>query len=159
MDKNLLITIIIFAGFSFFMFMLFVYVIKRDKIIEQKFSAFELALEEIHKEIYQLKKEINKETDSDKLDKIERIIESIVDDIRAIEKKNLDIIEKLKEEIEDIKTKIKRNNLPDISNMINKNDEERIINLYKNGYSIEEISRELRIPAGEIELILKFSSL
>jgi len=154
MDKNLLITIIIFAGLSFFMFMLFLYVIKRDKIIEQKFTAFELSLEEIHKELYQLKKESN----SDKLDKIERIIESIVDDIRVIEKKNLDIVEKLKEEIVNIKTEVKRSNLPDISNIINKSDEERIINLYKSGYSVEEISRELRIPAGEVELILKFSS-
>ena len=158
MDKNLLITLIIFAGLSFFMFMLFLYVIKRDKIIEQKFAAFELSLEEIHKELYQLKKESNNKLD-EKLDKIERIIESIVDDIRVIEKKNLNIINDLKEEVEKLKFKIRKNSLPEINNMINKNDEERIVSLYKNGYSIEEISRELRIPAGEIELILKFSSL
>ncbi len=158
MDKNLLITLIIFAGLSFFMFMLFLYVIKRDKIIEQKFTAFELSLEEIHKELYQLKKESNNKLD-EKLDKIERIIESIVDDIRVIEKKNLNIINDLKEEVEKLKFKIRKNSLPEINNMINKNDEERIVSLYKNGYSIEEISRELRIPAGEIELILKFSSL
>ena len=155
MDKNLLITVIIFVGISFFVFLLFIYVIKRDKLIEQKFAAFELSLEEIHKEIYELKKN----SPSEKLDKIERIIESIVDDVRAIEKKNLEIIEKLKEDVENLKFKIKRNNLPDINNMISKNDEEKIINLYKNGYSIEEISRELRIPAGEVELILKFSAL
>ncbi len=158
MDKNLLITLIIFAGLSFFMFMLFLYVIKRDKIIEQKFTAFELSLEEIHKELYQLKKESNNKLD-EKLNKIERIIESIVDDIRVIEKKNLNIINDLKEEVEKLKFKIRKNSLPEINNMINKNDEERIVSLYKNGYSIEEISRELRIPAGEIELILKFSSL
>ena len=158
MDKNLLITLIIFAGLSFFMFMLFLYVIKRDKIIEQKFTAFELSLEEIHKELYQLKKESNNKLD-EKLNKIERIIESIVDDIRVIEKKNLNIINDLKEEVEKLKFKIRKNSLPEINNMINKNDEERIVSLYKNGYSIEEISRELRIPAGEVELILKFSSL
>jgi len=154
MDKNLLITIIIFAGLSFFMFMLFLYVMRRDKIIEEKFNGFELALEEIHKEIYKLKKESNIK----KLDKIEKIIESIVDDVRMIESKNVEIIEELKEEIKEVKSRIKKNNLPDIS-MINKSDEEKIINLYKNGYSIEEISRELRIPAGEVELIVKFSSL
>jgi len=158
MDKNLLITLIIFAGLSFFMFMLFLYVIKRDRIIEQKFAAFELSLEEIHKEMYHLKKHINS-TPDEKLNKIERIVESIVDDIRVIEKKNLEIINSLKDEIEDLKMKIRKNSIPEISNMINKNDEERIIALYKNGYSIEEISRELRIPAGEVELILKFSAL
>ena len=158
MDKNLLITLIIFAGLSFFMFMLFLYVIKRDRTIDQKFAAFELSLEEIHKEIYHLKKHIN-DTPDEKLDKIERIVESIVDDVRVIEKKNLEIINSLKEEIEELKLKIRKNSMPEISNMINKNDEERIVSLYKNGYSVEEISRELRIPAGEVELILKFSSL
>ncbi len=158
MDKNLLITLIIFAGLSFFMFMLFLYVIKRDKIIEQKFAAFELSLEEIHKELYHLKKNLNN-TPDEKLEKIERIIESIVDDIRVIEKKNIEIINGIKEEVEEIKLKIRKNSVPDISNMINKNDEEKIVSLYKNGYSIEDISRELRIPAGEVELILKFSSL
>lgn len=158
MDKNLLITIIIFVGLSFFMFMLFLYVIKRDKIIEQKFSAFELSLEEIHKELYHIKKNFNN-TPDEKLNKIERIIESIVDDIRLIEKKNIEIINNIKEEVEEIKHKIRKNSVPDISNMINKNDEERIVSLYKNGYSIEDISRELRIPAGEVELILKFSSI
>ena len=58
MDKNLLI-ILIFTGLSFFVFMLFLYLIKRDKIIEQKFRAFELSLEEIHKELFELKKKLN----------------------------------------------------------------------------------------------------
>jgi len=39
--------------------MLFLYLIKRDKIIEQKFRAFELSLEEIHKELFELKKKLN----------------------------------------------------------------------------------------------------
>ncbi len=158
MDKTLLITIIIFVGLSFFMLLLFWYILKRDKVIEQKFAAFELSLEEVHKEIYELKKETNTSS-KEKLEKIERIIESIVDDIRAIEKKNLEIITSLKEEVDELKNKIRKNSLPELNNMINKSDEERIINLYKNGYTIEEISRELRIPAGEIELILKFSSI
>ena len=61
--------------------------------------------------------------------------------------------------MDELKNRIRKNSLPELNNMINKSDEERIINLYKNGYTIEEISRELRIPAGEIELILKFSSI
>ncbi len=156
MDKNLLITLIILAGLSFFIFMLFIYILKRDKIIEQKFTAFELSLEEIHKEIYEIKK--SKQNPKD-LEKIEKIIENIVDDIRVIENKNISMINALKEEIEEMKFSVKKNNINEMANMINKSDEDRILNLYKNGYSIEEISRELRIPAGEVELVLKFSSL
>ena len=160
MDKNLLITIIIFLGLSIFMLFLFIYILRRDKIIEQRLSAFELSLEELNREIHQLKRMRVENSNSDeKLEKIERIIESIVDDIRAIEQRNLKIIEELKEEVESLKSKIRKQKLPEINNIISKSDEERVITLYKNGYSIEDISRELRIPAGEIELILKFASI
>ena len=160
MDKNLLITIVIFLGLSFFMIFLFIYILRRDKIIDQKFKAFELSLEELNREIHQLKRMKIENSDADeKLEKIERIIESIVDDIRAIEQRNIKIIEELKEEVESLKLKIKKQKVPEINNIISKSDEERVINLYKSGYSIEDISRELRIPAGEIELILKFASI
>ena len=160
MDKNLLITIVIFLGLSIFMLFLFIYILRRDKIIEQRLSAFELSLEELNREIHQLKRMRVENSNSDeKLEKIERIIESIVDDIRAIEQRNLKIIEELKEEVESLKSKIRKQKLPEINNIISKSDEERVITLYKNGYSIEDISRELRIPAGEIELILKFASI
>ena len=160
MDKNLLVTIVIFLGLSIFMLFLFIYILRRDKIIEQRLSAFELSLEELNREIHQLKRMRVENSNSDeKLEKIERIIESIVDDIRAIEQRNLKIIEELKEEVESLKSKIRKQKLPEINNIISKSDEERVITLYKNGYSIEDISRELRIPAGEIELILKFASI
>ncbi|MEO1927374.1 MAG: hypothetical protein ABGX26_01620 [Nautiliaceae bacterium] len=34
-----------------------------------------------------------------------------------------------------------------------------MVSMYKNGYTIEEISKELRIPAGEVELVIKFQGL
>ncbi len=149
--------LIIFAGLSLFIFFLFFFIIKREKINEQKFAAFELSLEEAHKEIFMLKKTLKNSEILQKIEKMERIIESIVDDVRAIEEKNVDIIESLKEQIRELYSEIKKSKMPEM-NFVNKSDEEKIKNLYKNGYSIEEISRELRIPAGEVELILKFSS-
>jgi len=149
--------LIIFVGLSVFMFFLFFFILKREKINEQKFAAFELSLEEAHQEIFSLKKELKKNDLIKKIQTIENIIESIVDDIRGIEEKNLEIIESLKKQIQELYSEIKKSKMPEI-NFISKADEEKIKNLYKNGYTIEEISRELRIPAGEIELILKFSS-
>jgi len=149
--------LIIFAGLSFFIFFLFLYILKREKINEQKFAAFELALEEVHKEIFLLKKEIKKNELAKKIQTIENIVESIVDDVRAIEEKNIEIIESLKKQIREMYSEIKKNKIPEM-NFISKSDEEKVKSLYQKGYSIEEISRELRIPAGEVELILKFSS-
>jgi len=149
--------LLMFGGLSFFMLFLFLFILKREKIIEQKFAAFELSLEELHKEVYLLKKNNPADSLQKDIEKIENLIDSIVDDIRIIESKNIEIIEAMKKEIKELYNELKKNKIPEISS-ISKNDEEKILKLYKNGYSIEEISRTLRIPAGEIELILKFSS-
>jgi len=151
------INLLMFGGLSVFMLFLFIFILKREKIIDQKFTAIELSLEELHKEVYLLKKQNINESVQKEIEKIENIIDSIVDDIRVIESKNIEIIESLKKQIQELYNEIKKNKLPEISTL-NKSDEEKIINMYKNGYSIEDISRALRIPAGEIELILKFSS-
>jgi hypothetical protein len=150
--------IIIFIGLSFFILFLFFYILKREKVIEQKFAAIELSLEELNKEVFLLKKELKNNNSMEAIKKIEEIIEDIVDDIKFLDEKNKEFYLKIEEEIAKLQLEIKKSNLPNITG-INKHEEEKILSLYKNGYSVEEISRELRIPAGEIELILKFSNI
>ncbi|GAB6046020.1 hypothetical protein JCM11957_16190 [Caminibacter profundus] len=154
MDKLIL---IIFIGLSGFMLFLFFYILKREKIIEQKFAAIEVSLEELNKEVFLLKKDLKKDNTIKTVEKIEEIVETIVDDIRFMEEKNKKFYEKIENEVSKIYSQIKKNSLS-FSNL-NKHEEDKILSLYKNGYSVEEISRELRIPAGEIELILKFSNI
>ena len=152
-----LICLIMFVGLSIFVFFIFLFILKREKEIEQKFLSFELSLEKLQKEVYLLKKESNIDSIYKDIEKIEKIVDSIVDDVRIIESKNIEIIESLREEIKELKNEVKKSKLPEISS-VNKNDEEKIISMYKSGYSIEDISKLLRIPIGEVELIVKFSS-
>jgi len=154
MDKLIL---IIFIGLSGFMLFLFFYILKREKIIEQKFAAIEVSLEELNKEVFLLKKDLKKDNTIKTVEKIEEIVETIVDDIKFMEEKNKKFYDKIENEVSKIYSQIKKNSLS-FSNL-NKHEEDKILSLYKNGYSVEEISRELRIPAGEIELILKFSNI
>jgi len=150
--------LIIFIGLSIFILFLFFYILKVEKLIERKFASIELGLEELNKEVFVLKKKL-KENDSIKaIEKIEEIIETIVDDIKYMEEKNQKFYKKIEEEINLLSRRVKNSSISNCSN-ISKHEEDKIIALYKNGYSIEEISRELRIPAGEIELVLKFSNL
>jgi len=155
--SGLIINILMFGGISFFVFLLFLFMLKREKIIEQKFSAFEMSLEELNKEIFLMKKKLKNIENLPKVDDMEDAIKDLVKNVHIIKEENETIINSLQERINELSSKIKQNKLPDISADISKNEEERIINLYKSGYSVEEISRELRIPAGEIELIVKFS--
>jgi regulator of replication initiation timing len=154
MDK---LTLIMFIGLSGFMLFLFFYIINRDKITENKLAGLELGLEEINQEIFKLKKELKNLKEKNNLTEMETIIEEIVDSVKSVEKKYLSKLNELEERMEILENSSKKK-VFDFSN-VNTQDEERIKNLYKNGYSIEEISRELRIPAGEIELVLKFSNL
>jgi septal ring factor EnvC (AmiA/AmiB activator) len=154
MDK---LTLIIFVGLSGFMLFLFFYIINRDKITENKLAGLELSLEEINQEIFKLKKEIKNLKQNNNLEDIEPVIREIIDSIKKVENKYTIKLNELEEKIDSLESSSKKK-IFDFSN-VNSQDEERIKALYKSGYSIEEISRELRIPAGEIELVLKFSNL
>ena len=151
--------ILMFGGISFFVFLLFLFILKREKISEQKFSAIEMSLEEINKEVFLIKKKLKNFDNIENMEDIKETIKDLVENFQITEEKNIEIINLIEEKINDLYSKIKQNKLPDISSDISKNEEEKILNLYKRGYTIEEISRELRIPAGEIELIVKFSDL
>ena len=147
-----------FIGLSGFLFFLFLYMIKRDKAIDAKLLALENMVEEINQEIFKLKKQKNSEDSSKLLIEMEKNIEKLVNNIKKIEEKNVYYIKKLEERIEKIDSKVAKNKSP-LDLDINKIDEQRIINLYKNGYSVEDISKELMIPAGEVELVIKFQNL
>jgi hypothetical protein len=150
--------IIIFIGLSFFILFLFFYILKREKVIEQKFAAMELSLEELNKEVFLLKKELKNNNSIESIKKMEKIIEEMLSNIEFLEEKNKEFYSAIEEELSKLHVEIKKSHLPNVTS-INKHEEEKILSLYKNGYSVEEISRELRIPAGEIELILKFSNI
>ena len=150
------IEIIIFVGISGFILFLFFYMLKRDKEIDNKMAAMELALEDMHQDIYKLKKEIKNISNTKALEEIEKVIEKLVDNIKLMEEKHIRQIKELENKLFSLEHSVK-NKIVDFSN-VNKSDEQRIIHLYKNGYSIEEISRELRIPAGEVELVIKFQN-
>ncbi len=156
MDGNVIIYLM-FGGLSFFVLFLFIYILKRDKLIEQKFGALELALEDINKELFELKKKDKNKSLIGAIERLEEIMDSLVDDMRALEEKNKAFYIEIQEELAKLKIDLKKDKIQNITN-IGELDRERILTLYKNGYSIEEISRELRIPAGEVDLIVKFSS-
>jgi len=153
MDK---IEIIMFLGLSGFILFLFFYMLKRDKTVDSKLAAMELALEDLNQEVYKLKKELNNKDTKKTLEEMENVIEKLVENIKKIEEKNINFMKQIENKLFNVEHTVK-NKIVDFSN-INKTDEQRIINLYKNGYTVEEISRELRIPAGEVELVIKFQS-
>ena len=153
------IELIMFIGLSGFLLFLFFYIIRRDKIIDSKLLVLEDMIEEINQELFKLKKQQNSQESTKLLIGVEKTIENLVDNIKKIEEKNIYYIKKLEERIEKISSKVSLKNKTPLELDINKIDEQRIINLYKQGYSIEDISKELMIPVGEVELVIKFQKI
>jgi ribosomal protein L29 len=154
MDK---ITLIMFVGLSGFMLFLFLYILNRDKVTESKLAGLELSLEEINQEIFKLKKEIANLKQNDNFEGFEKIINQFAESVKDIERRYTAKLNHIEERLDILENSSKKK-IFDFSN-VSMQDEEKIKRLYQSGYSIEEISRELRIPAGEIELVLKFSNL
>ncbi len=87
-------------------------------------------------------------------DKIYEIGESLIKIVRSL--KNMDTKQSIHEgKISKIEEQLKLFNLSSSSN----SNENKIISLFKDGKSIEEIASEERIPVGEVELIIKLANL
>jgi len=153
MDK---IELIMFAGLSGFIFYLFIYMLKRDKVVDSKLAGIELSLEEINQEIFKLKKTLNSINVEKTVEEIEIVIEKLVSNIKKIEENNIKRIKELENKIFSIKSSVKPTNVDYVN--VNESDKIKILNMYRSGYSIEEISKELRIPAGQIDLVIKFQN-
>jgi cob(I)alamin adenosyltransferase len=154
MDK---IEIVMFLGLSGFILFLFFYILKRDRSVESKMAALELAMEDLNQELFKIKKDLKNNNTQKTLEEMESVIEKLIGNIKKMEEKNTAYIKEIENKLFNVEHSFK-SKMVDFSN-INKTDEVKIISLYKNGYTVEEISRELRIPAGEVELVIKFQSM
>ena len=152
---NPMIIYLMFGGISFFVFFLFVYMINRDKVVEEKFAGIEMALENVFAELDSLKKELKDQKSQNSIKEVQIMIETIAESIKGLENKYQHKFAKLENKLNSIEFNVKEASIPKFMNSISA-DNQKIRELYKQGYSIEEISRELRIPIGEVELALKF---
>ncbi len=150
----------IFIGLAFGIVFLFFYILSREKTIEKKFSLIGGALENINQEIYKLQKHQKDNSlniDSMVATKVEKILNDFIEQIKQTEYKNSKEIELLYEKILQLETNLKAIAIPNINPMMDKkSDKEKIKELFEIGYSIEEIAKEVGLPAGEVQLLLKF---
>ena len=150
----------IFIGLAFGVVFLFFYILSREKTIEKKFSLIGGALENINQEIYKLQKHQKDNSlniDSMVATKVEKILNDFIEQIKQTEYKNSKEIELLYEKILQLETTLKAIAIPNINPMMDKkSDKKKIKELFEIGYSIEEIAKEVGLPAGEVQLLLKF---
>ena len=161
---------LVFIGFALVMLLLIAFFYFRDKSMFQKLSAYEHAIDDLSARLYALEKGRNDNKSEyfvqalteveDRLDaKLNELGDPLLRTIRAIKamETNFSTLEqRVGERISKIEESTKLTSMTNKSVSVN---EQRIIELFKEGKSIEEIAKKERVSQGEIELILRIANL
>ena len=170
-----MVEIFVFVGFLLILGLLIAYFYMRDQAVTRQLGAYERAIDELNTRVHAMEQKAASipegletlpdfaqelEALEDRLNqKLNDLSDPLLKAIRAIKQMELEmkrINDSLNERINKIEENNKLSSISATSKLIN---EKAIIELYKNGYSAEEIAKRERTPLGEVELILKIANL
>ncbi len=169
-----MIEIFVFIGFLLILGLLIAYFYMRDQAVTRQLSAYEQAIDELNARVHRLERKAQEPQALETLpdfaqeleavemrlnEKLNDLSDPLLKAIRAIKQMEQEMIrinESLNERITKIEENSRLSSISATSKLIN---EKAIIELFKNGYSAEEIAKRERTPLGEVELILKIANL
>jgi len=147
------------------------YVYSKDAQYSKNIRSVATVVEELNRELYYLKKNLTQTQNSIKensqrmndaeiYQEIERSVYDMVQPLSLGIKQlqeNIDAIDvEVGNRISQLESGVKQISIP---NSIHGNDDEKIISLFKQGVSIETISKELHISKPEVEFVLKINKI
>jgi len=167
-----MIEIYVFVGFLLILGLLIAYFYMRDQSVTRQLTAYERAIDDLNTRLHRLEQRESEvqedpqafvreiEAVETRLNrKLNDLSDPLLKAIRAIKQMEMEM-QRINAELNERFTKIEENsrlsNISSTSKLIN---EKAIIELFKNGYSAEEIAKRERTPLGEVELILKIANL
>lgn len=147
------------------------YVFTKDSEYNRNIRSVATVAEELNREIFYLKKKlsdtqinIKKNTsrmnDEDIYQEVERTVYDMVKPLSLGLKRLEENVQRIEEHI-DARISSLENGVKQISipASIHGNDDEKIISLYKQGISLDTISKELHISKAEVEFVLKINKI
>ncbi len=147
------------------------YVFTKDSEYNRNIRAVASAAEELNREIFYLKKKLSdtqasikknssRMNDEEIYQEVERTVYDMVKPIslglRKLEESIQNIEENINSRISSLESGVKQISIPA---SIHGNDDEKVISLYKQGISLETISKELHISKAEVEFVLKINKI
>lgn len=139
--------------------LVFVFFYIKDGEVQKRLSRYEKSLDDLNKEIFKIQKflksnEIENGYSEENQKQLKLDFRNTIDDIYAIIEKDREYVDNKLLIIED---KIKElNYFPSSSSNV---DDKKIISMFKDGWSIESIAKELMITKSEVEFTLKLANL
>jgi len=162
--------LIVFIAFALVMLLLIAFFYFRDKSMFQKLAAYENAIDDLNTRLYVLetgRKDDKGEDFAQALSEVEERLDAKLNElgdpllrtiraIKTMETNFATLEQRVGERISKIEESTKLTTMTNSSINVN---EQRIIDLFKEGKSIEKIAKKERVSQGEIELILRIANL
>lgn len=152
----------------------------KDMENQRKLKSYEKNLEELNRQLFNLQKTLKepKAPIKEEID-VNEVINNKTNEMRGELQNDIknalsniaplvDILEGLQKSFQIHKNKIelrmeqleeRMKGMVTVSNILSTKDEEKIITLFKNGKTPDEIAKEIRISKGEVDFVLKLSNL
>lgn len=147
------------------------YVFTKDSEYNKNIRSVATVAEELNREIFYLKKKLSdtqkniktntsRMSDDDIYQEVERTVYDMVKPIslglKRLEESVQSIDEHIDSRISSLESGVKQISIP---SSVHGNDDEKIISLFKQGISLETISKELHISKAEVEFVLKINKI
>ena len=161
---------IIVAMAAIILYLLY-YVYTKDSTYNKNIHSVASVVEDLNKEIFYLKQKLeqtqkniqgksNRMSDEEIYQEIERSVYDMVHPLTVSLKQVQDNLEAIDMQIESriasIESGVKQISVP---NSVHGNDDEKIISLFKQGVSLDTISKELHLSKAEVEFVLKINKI
>ena len=147
------------------------YVFTKDSEYHKNIHSVASVVEELNRDIYYLKKKVvdtqesiqansQRMNDEEIYQEIERSVYDMIQPLSLGLKRMQEDVQKIDAQIDarmsSIESGVKQISIP---SSIHGNDDEKIFSLYKQGISLDTISRELHISKPEVEFVLKINKI
>lgn len=161
----------ILVGMAALILYLLYYVYTKDGEYSKNIRSVASVVEELNREIYYLKKNMTETqksiqqntrgmSDQEIYEEIERTVYDMVQPLtlgfKQLQENIVVIDSQIESRVSSIENGVKQFSVP---NSVNGNDDEKIMSLYKQGITLETISKELNISQPEVEFVLKINKL
>ncbi|EDZ63462.1 hypothetical protein SMGD1_1701 [Sulfurimonas gotlandica GD1] len=147
------------------------YVFTKDSEFNKNIRSVASVVEDLNREIFYLKKELtetkksiksnsSRMSDEEIYEEVERTTYDMVKPlslgVKRLEETLITIDEQMNSRIASLESGVKQISIP---TSVHGNDDEKIISLFKQGVSLETISKELHISKAEVEFVLKINKI
>ena len=147
------------------------YVLTKDSEYHKNIHSVASVVEELNRDLYYLKKKLSETeknlqttsthmTDAEIYQEVERTVYDMMQPLslglKRMEENLQNIDSQIDARISSIESGVKQISIP---SSVHGNDDEKIISLFKQGISLDTISKELHISKPEVEFVLKINKL